>query len=265
MTGWRLLLTRPAEECAAQAQYLAMDGVHCSSQPLLRIDPVPITEAMRKQAAALDGYALVIVVSKPAARLGMALLGELRAATPRPAWFAVGAGTAQVLNALGQPADFPSGGDDSEALLRLPALLQRLDCPSPRVLILRGEGGREWLAEQLRARGAEVDYLQLYRRALPTYAPTALRQRIGLERLNGVVVSSGQGFDNLLRLAADDTSWLLRLPLFVPSQRVAQIATAAGAIAVINCGGASVQALREGLQQPMALQALADATADKNA
>ncbi|HAJ88145.1 MAG TPA: uroporphyrinogen-III synthase, partial [Pseudomonas sp.] len=40
MTGWRLLLTRPAEECEALAATLAEAGVHSSSLPLLAIEPL---------------------------------------------------------------------------------------------------------------------------------------------------------------------------------------------------------------------------------
>lgn len=261
MTAWRLLLTRPAEEAAALTQALEQDGVVCSSLPLLHIEPLPVTAALREPITRLDRYAMVIVVSKPAARLGLGLLGQ-RAPSVRPLWFAVGAGTAHVLSEQGLQVQFPAEGDDSEALLRLPALLAQLDQPAPRVLIMRGEGGREWLAEQLRARGATVDYLQLYRRHLPSYPPHTLRQRIEVERLNGVVVSSGQGFANLLQLAADDASLLLRLPLFVPSQRVAAIAAAAGAVNVINCAGASASALREALRQ---CPAPGSGTTDKNA
>lgn len=265
MRNWRLLLTRPAEESAALAQALAHEGVFCSSLPLLHIEPLPVSAALREPIARLDRYAAVIVVSKPAARLGLALLREAAPHSPRPLWFAVGAGTAHVLAEQGLDVHFPPAGDDSEALLRLPALLALLDQPAQRVLIMRGEGGREWLAEQLRGHGATVDYLQLYRRERPSYPAHSLRERIEVERLNGVVVSSGQGFDNLLQLAADDAELLLRLPLFVPSQRVAMMAAAAGASSVINCAGAGALALREALRQCPAPGSLARATTDKNA
>ena len=83
---------------------------------------------------------------------------------------------------------FPAEGDDSEALLELASLREAIAGPDPRVLILRGEGGRELLAERLRELGASVEYLELYRRELPRYLPAALPrtdQSGTLERAGG--------------------------------------------------------------------------------
>jgi len=133
-------------------------------------------------------------------------------------WFSVGAATAQVLADQGLDVHYPPSGDDSEALLALPALREAIARTDARVLILRGEGGRELLAERLREQGASVDYLELYRRFLPAYDPGVLMQRIQLERLNGLVVSSGQGFLHLQALAGSDWPQVARLPLFVPTR-----------------------------------------------
>ncbi|GLK87569.1 uroporphyrinogen-III synthase [Pseudomonas turukhanskensis] len=257
MTGWRLLLTRPAEECAALAATLAEQGVFSSSLPLLEIQPLAETPEQRDTFRNLNRYCAVIVVSKPAARLGVALLQRY---WPQPAaslpWFSVGAATGHILAEHGLPVSYPSQGDDSEALLALPALQQALNTgQSPRVLILRGEGGREALADRLRGQGVAVDYLPLYRRLLPHYAVATLPERVYAERLNGLVVSSGQGLQHLLTLAGADWPTLARLPLFVPSPRVAELATAAGALAVVDCRGASAAALLAVLreQAPTAL------------
>jgi uroporphyrinogen-III synthase len=164
-------------------------------------------------------------------------------------WFSVGAATAQILEDRGLDISFPVGGDDSEALLELPQLREAIARPDPRVLIMRGEGGRELLAERLRELGASVEYLELYRRDLPLYPPAALPERIEAERLNGLVVSSGQGFEHLHQLAGDAWPQLARLPLFVPSPRVAELARAAGAQTVVDCRGASAAALLTALRE----------------
>ena len=249
MTGWRLLLTRPAEESAALTSVLAEQGVFSSSLPLLDIAPIPTSDTMREVIQGLDRCCAVIVVSKPAARIGIDLLSQYWPQPPALKWFSVGAATAQILEDHGLEVSFPADGDDSEALLELPLLREAIARPDPRVLILRGEGGRELLAERLRELGASVEYLQLYRRELPQYPPAALPERIQAERLNGLVVSSGQGFEHLHQLAGDAWPILARLPLFVPSPRVAELARAAGAQTVVDCRGASATALLTALRE----------------
>jgi uroporphyrinogen-III synthase len=249
IADWRLLLTRPREECASLAALLAEQGVVSNSLPLLEIQPLPEDATQRALIRELDRFNAVIVVSKPAARLG---LQQVDRYWPRPppatAWFSVGAATARVLQDHGRQVAFPPEADDSEALLALPAFRAALDGHAPRALIMRGEDGREWLAERLRHMGVQVDYLPLYRRALPTYPPGELARRVAAERLNGLVVSSGQGFEHLLALAAEAWPQLAQLPLFVPSPRVAQLARDAGAQEVVDCRGASASALLAALR-----------------
>lgn len=245
MNGWRLLLTRPTQESAALAATLAQQGIYSSSLPLLGIEALSETTEQRAMLADLGRYNAVIVVSKPAARLSLDLLGRYQLPTPaEPPWFSVGAATAQILREHGLQVYYPEHADDSEALLGLPQFQQALaQVDSPRVLIVRGEGGRELLAQRLRSQGAQVDYLPLYRRVLPPYPPAALAQRVQAERLNALVVSSGQGFVHLRQLAADAWAQLALLPLFVPSPRVAEMARAAGAHCIVDCRGASAAAL----------------------
>jgi uroporphyrinogen-III synthase len=240
VTDWRVLLTRPAEESATLAATLSEAGIYSSSLPLLDIEPLPITPERQAVLRDLGRYCAVIVVSKPAARLA---LQQLDQAWPHLRWFSVGAATAQVLADRGLDVHYPQTGDDSEALLQLPALREAIARPDARVLILRGEGGRELLAERLREQGASVDYLELYRRFLPAYDSGVLTQRIQLERLNGLVVSSGQGFLHLQALAGPDWPQVAQMPLFVPSPRVYEMARAAGAEKVVDCRGASAAAL----------------------
>ena len=144
--------------------------------------------------------------------------------------------------------NYPSDGDDSEALLALPAVAHALEVPSPQVLIMRGEGGREFMADCLRGQGATVDYLPLYRRGQPDYPSTALLAQLDGQQLNAVLVSSGEGFARLRQLAADDWPQVARRVMFVPSARVAEQARAAGVGMVVDCRGASAAALLAALR-----------------
>lgn len=250
MSPWRLLLTRPEQECQALARSLAGEGIHGACLPLLGIEPLPETPQHSATICDLHRYTAVIVVSKPAARFGLELLDRY---WPQPLadqpWFSVGAGTGQILVDYGLTVFWPKHGDDSEALLDLPELQAALEeAMFPRVLIIRGEDGRNLLAERLQAQGLEVDYLPVYRRVLPAYPAGTLQQLIQVERLNALVVSSGQGLMHLQQLAADDWPTLAQLPLFVPSPRVAEMARTLGAVDVVDCRGADTAALLAALR-----------------
>jgi len=66
------------------------------------------------------------------------------------------------------------------------------------------------------------------------------------------VVSSGQGLEHLRQLADADWPRLARLPLFVPSPRVAEQARALGAQQIVDCRGASAAALLAAVQRSAA-------------
>lgn len=250
MTGWRLLLTRAAPESQEQLLSLADQGVYASCMPLLAIEALAETPQQSATICELARYSLVLVISKPAARFGLELLDRY---WPQPLldqpWFSVGRATGQLIADYGLPSYWPSAAEDSEALLadaRLQSILSA--ALFPRVLILRGQGGRTLLADQLRQQGVVVDELELYRRYLPDYPATSLQQRIQVERLNGLVVSSGQGLAHLAQLAGNDWQQLARLALFVPSPRVAEQARELGATQIVTCHGASTTALLAALQ-----------------
>lgn len=252
MSPWRLLLTRPAEDCAALSQSLADAGVGSSCLPLLAIEPVLPDARQRALLSELGQFGGIIVVSKPAARLLLEQVAACGLPMPPRGWFTVGAATAAVLQQAGLHVSYPAAGDDSEALLAVSALRQAVVGAAPRMLIVRGIGGRELLAERLAQLGASVEYLELYRRCLPAYPAGTLMQRIHAERLNGVVVSSGQGFEHLQQLAGAAWPQIARMPLFVPSPRVAEQARAAGAQQVVDCRGASATALLAAVQRSAA-------------
>lgn len=248
MKQWRVLITRPTADSAALAALLAEQHIHSSSLPLLEIEALPETPAQRSLMLNLDRYCAVIVVSKPAAILGIERVDQY---WPQPLaeqhWFSVGAGTGRILADYGLSVSWPEHGDDSEALLSLPKFLDTIQVDSPRILIMRADVGRDFLSEQLKQRGVQVDFLPLYRRRLPVYPRGTLIKQIQQEHLNGLAVSSEQGLRHLIELAGDDWPRLTSLALFVPSPRVAKIAQALGAQHVIDCRGASNQALLNAL------------------
>jgi len=149
--------------------------------------------------------------------------------------FAPGPGTAEALAAVGiAGARVPVATFDSEGLLALPEFADPRGC---RVVIFRGDGGRDHLGDTLRARGASVDYVTCYRRAAPASGVQGLAEAFRTGRIDAVTITSSEGLDNLWRLADDAlrVAWRER-PTFVPHSRIAEHARGVG-LDVIETGG----------------------------
>ena len=162
MNPCHVLVTRPDGQQQMLVDRLEQDGFHVSHLPALVIEPLALSAHAEDCLVHLDRYHVVVLISRNAADIA---LSRLRVHWPDwPAsvhWLAVGDATAQVLQAAGLQAERPEQGFNSEALLAMP-LLQ--DLAGRRVLLLRGEGGREVLAPAIRERAEALDEIALYRR-----------------------------------------------------------------------------------------------------
>lgn len=220
-----VLLLRPQGQNERLAGLLRGRGLTVVIEPMLKIEPVADSAGLRSTIASLDEYDDVIFVSANAARLG---IDRLQAWWPQwPAklrWFAVGDATASVLGEFDLPALTPAE-PSSEGLLSMPEL-ERLD--SRKVLIVRGEGGREVLRDGLIARGAKVTYLETYTR---TAVQLDTMQRAELETLCPLiaVVYSGETVSALNR---NIEGFEKGVTVIVASERIGEVAREAGAGAV---------------------------------
>ena len=118
------------------------------------------------------------------------------------------------------------------------------------ILIVRGIGGREVLAEQLRRRGALVDYADCYYRTIVDRPSGELGQLMIGTGIQAVIVHSGESLDYFVKLVGDQyRSQVQCLPLLVPSERIAQQARQYGFNAVITADNASSEAMVAVLEQ----------------
>jgi len=102
----------------------------------------------------------------------------------------------------------PAGSASSEALLALPEL-QGDGLAGSRILIVRGEGGRELLGATLSERGARVQYAEVYRRARPTTDGGGFDHRTRHGGIDTIVITSVQGLENLFALLGEGAvGWL---------------------------------------------------------
>ena len=236
-----VLVTRPIQQSDRLMQRLRALGARPLLFPALEIAAASQPERLASLLADVARYDWLLFVSPTAAEYGLDALRQAgsAAAAKRISAAAVGSATAATLRAAGMPEVLaPDSGEDSEHLLALPEFADMRD---RRVLIFRGEGGRELIAATLRERGAQVDYAECYRRVCPDGDPRPLRQALADGRIQAVTAFSGETLDNLLTLAGDAArQTLLALPLFVPHARIAEQACAHGfALPVLTESGES--------------------------
>jgi uroporphyrinogen-III synthase len=187
--------------------------------PLLDISPVSNTHALNEQISRLDRFNLAIFISPNAVRYGVAAIRAVREVPVQLRIATVGSGSAAALSALGiKEVIVPKDRFDSEGLLAVPELR---DVAGWKVLIFRGDVGRELLGDTLRARGATVEYATCYRRSKPQQNMGALLA----EGADAIILTSSEAFGNLWQMLDDEgRSRLRRMPVFVPHERIAEAA-----------------------------------------
>ena len=232
LTGINILVTRPAHQAGNLVAAIRAAGGNPVLFPVLEIrdvkDPRPLLDLI----ARLDEFDLAIFISPNAVNKAMNLILTQRALPPALRIAAVGQGSARGLEQFGiSEVIAPITRFDSEALLDM-AELQQIE--GKRVVIFRGDGGRELLGETLVKRGATVKYAECYCRVRPNADIAPLLQAWADNALHAIVVTSSEGLRNLFDVVGNSgQSWLRKTPLFVSHERIAQIAQKLGCVDVI--------------------------------
>jgi uroporphyrinogen III methyltransferase / synthase len=151
LSGRSVVVTRARAQASALAARLRELGATVVEAPAIRIEPVDAT------VPSLDGFDLLCVTSPNGAERLLASVRDARALAG-PTIAAIGPGTARALREGGIEPDVVPERAVAEGLVE--ALR---DVPVTRALIARAEEARDVLPEALRARGAEVELLTLYR------------------------------------------------------------------------------------------------------
>ena len=233
LRGRRIVLTRPAGQNEHLAALVRAAGGEPVIFPAIEIHPLDDPAPLLEIADRLDRYDLAVFVSPNAVDRAMTAIRSrrgwpagLRAAT-------VGRASEQALARHGVTGVIaPPGRFDSEALLELPPLAA---VGGKRVVIFRGDGGRELLGDTLRNRGATVDYVECYRRARPAADAGPLVRALERGEIDAIAVSSSEGLRNLLEMVGDaGRAPLRRTPLFAPHARIAAGARGLGCERVVE-------------------------------
>ena len=164
LAGRRIVVTRAREQAGELAQSLAALGAQVVTAPAIQIEPLQDLEPLRAAVADLGRYQWLVFTSQNTVRL----VGErLRAwgLDPRDlgriSVAAIGPATADALAELGVEAALVPERFVAEAVVD--ALLRRGDVRGRRILLPRALEARDTLPEGLRAQGALVDVIPVYR------------------------------------------------------------------------------------------------------
>lgn len=223
LTGKRVLITRPAGQSAGLARLVQEAGGEPVCIPTIEIRALEDPAPFRTLAARLDSFDLAIFVSRNAVRSALGLLGG-KPWPDRLAVATVGQGSREELEQRGFTRVIaPEAQSDSEALLALPQLA---GMQGRRVVIFRGDAGRQLIGEELQKRGAIVEYAACYRRVRPAGEGLAAAWAQGI---HAVTLSSAEGLQNLVgMLGSEALRKLAAVALFVPHVRVASAAERLG-------------------------------------
>lgn len=214
LQGMGVLITRPRAQADELVAAIESQGGDAIRLPVIEIVPRP-EGLVAAEAAALPDPDIVIFVSPNAVEFGLRHARDSMTGATGPA-------TAAAIRASGRIVDIsPRVGYDSESLLSEPALS---DVAGRNVLIIRGNDGREHLAESLRERGATVNYLSVYDRNLPDNGPQRIAEVESAWRggkIDAVTVMSVQSLENLIAILPDCCAEQLETTALVtPAARV---------------------------------------------
>jgi uroporphyrinogen-III synthase len=245
-----LVITRPRAQAETLAQAVTALGRRAVILPLLEIAPLDDSSALRATLADLPSYALVAFVSPNAVDAAFAQLSGWPAGVPIGV---VGEGSRMALARHGVTFENATihcppdpANSDSEHLL---ASLDLGSFAGRRILIVRGESGRELMADTFRAAGAQVETVAAYRRSVPQLSDALAAELSALlAQPNDWIITSSEALRGLAGLVQelDPAAGLDRLReqhLIVPHARIAETAHAMGCGRVTLTGSGDARLL----------------------
>ena len=252
LSGRGIVVTRPAHQAAQVAELIRAAGGTAILFPVIEIVAVDDLQPLLALIDRLDEFDLAVFISPNAVNKAMNLIKARRALPPHLKLAAIGRSSVRELKHFGYTAVIaPASRFDSEALLELPAMQ---DVAGRRIVIFRGDGGRELLGDTLTARGAAIEYVECYRRGRPQLDAAPLLKAWARNELHAITVTSSEGLHNLFDLVGKlGQAWLRKTPLFVPHPRIEQTAHELGLAAVVLTAQGD-EGLVQGLKQWFAAQ-----------
>jgi uroporphyrinogen-III synthase len=252
LNGRGIVITRPAGQTLQLTRLIHAAGGNPVLFPVLEIIDVSDLQPLQALIDRLEEFDMAIFISPSAVNKAMNLITARRSLPDSLRIAAIGRGSTRELKHFGvSEVIAPTRKFDSEALLGLPELA---NVAGKRVVIFRGDGGRELLGDTLVARGAVLEYAECYRRGKPNIDAAPLLKAWARNELHAIVVSSSEGLRNLFDMVGKlGQAWLRKTPLFVTHAQIAATARELG-LAVIVEAGPGDEELAAGMAQYFAVK-----------
>lgn len=223
--GLRILITRPAHQAkdlATQTQYYGAVAVYF---PTLEIIAAKNIKKIISSIKKLNQYNFVIFISPNSVFNSAGYIHDIWHSWPSDTkTIAIGPSTALALEQHNLPCDnCPEKDFNGGGLLKLVALR---DIKQKKILIIKGAGGRLYLAKGLKDRGAQINNLNVYKRQLPKIDTSNIPNQ---KTIDVIICTSHSGLKNLVSLLYpywQDT--LFQKQLLVISPRLADSAKRLG-------------------------------------
>lgn len=243
LQGLHIAVTRPTDQAQSLCKAIEQLGGAAIPFPLIAVSALQDYQAFEQQLTQLRNTDWAIFISTNAVDFSMPRVLKCYAKLPENLKFAaIGQQTASALEKYGvHKALIPQGRYDSESLLALPEMQ---NVSGKTIAIFRGVGGRELMAEMLKARGAHVYFAECYQRINPQLDTALLNTQWQQNKLDAIVVTSSEAMRYLLKMAGEEP-WLRHVTLCVNHERIAEqtrplglkvlVANAPGDEAMLQC------------------------------
>ncbi|MFT5296549.1 MAG: uroporphyrinogen-III synthase [Colwellia sp.] len=233
-----VLITRPEKTGRVLAQQLKSIGISAWCNPLFDYQPLSDENVTRNL---IEKYPLAVVIFVSVAAVEFAHRAFNFLNWQQNTIIAVGNATKAALSRSGINAISPEL-HTSEGLLTLNALDEK-NINLQDIIIVRGDGGREHLAQQLNIRGANIHYLESYQKVWLPLAQNPVPEWKN-KQINCIVVTSNALLESIISLInTSDGSWKNTCLWIVASERIAQRAKQLGLLNIVNANGANDQAI----------------------
>jgi uroporphyrinogen-III synthase len=221
-----IAITRPAGQAGKLSTLIEAAGGKPLLFQLISITALTNYDVFDKATSNLKDYDWAIFISSNAVQNSLPRLSKQIKLLPKTLKFAaIGPSTASELNAFGiENVLIPKDRFDSESLL---SLAEMQNMTNQKVMIFRGVGGREVLAESLKLRGAHVDFAESYQRINPQTNTKILDEQWHNKTLDALVITSSEAMRHLIDLAKN-TAWLKQIKICVNHLRIAEEANNLG-------------------------------------